>query len=102
MPPFGRAERDVMLDAITLKGSRASVVHVHRQCHRHGALGIRRPFAIVLVDIQVIGDDLELVARHFEYFVVVDSWASCIAELWVSTGKLLFALGRGSSNRKLL
>jgi hypothetical protein len=63
----------MMLDAITLEGSCAAVIHVHRQGHRYGALGICRPFTIALVDIQVIGDDLELVAGHFEDFVVVDS-----------------------------
>ena len=35
--------------------------------------GIHQPIAIVSVDVQVIGDDLELVAGHLENFVVVDA-----------------------------
>jgi hypothetical protein len=62
-----------MLDPVALKGLCAAVIHVHREGYRYRALGICRPFTITLIDTQVIGDDLELVARHFEYFVVVDS-----------------------------
>ena len=35
--------------------------------------GIHQPVAIVLVDLQIIGDDLELVASHLEYVVVVNA-----------------------------
>src|SRR6266849_7770027 len=61
-----------MLDAITLEGFCAAVIHVDRQGHCHGALGICRPFAIARVDIQVISNDLKLVAGHLENFVVVN------------------------------
>ena len=40
--------------------------------HRHGALRIHEPVAIVLVDVQIIGNDLELVAGHSENVVVVN------------------------------
>ena len=43
------------------------------QGHGHGALRKHQPIAIVRVDLQVIGDDLELVARHLEDFVVVNA-----------------------------
>src|SRR5437879_1071542 len=61
-----------MLDAIPLECLRAAVVHVHWKSDRNGAFGIRCPFAIVRVDIQVIGNDLELVAGHLENFIVVN------------------------------
>ena len=70
---FGRAERQVMLHAVTLESLGAAVVHVHRQRDGHGALRIHEPIAIVLIDVQVIGDDLELVAGHLEDFVVVNA-----------------------------
>ena len=81
-----------MLDAVTLESSGAPVVHVHRQRHGDGALGIRRPFAIALVDVQVIGDDAKLLASHLENFVVVNRVCRCICATLVVHGKLLFAL----------
>ena len=69
----------MMLDAVTLKSSGAPVVHVHRQRHGDGAFGIRRPFAIALVDVQIIGDDAKLLASHLENFVVVNRVCRCIS-----------------------
>ena len=60
-----------MLHAITLESLGAAVVHVHRERDGDGALRVHQPIAIVLIDLQVIGDDLELVAGHLENFVVV-------------------------------
>ena len=68
-----------MLNAITLESFCAAVVHVHGQSYGDGPLGIGRPLAIVLIDVQVIGDDLKLVARHFEHFVIVNSHGSAFA-----------------------
>ena len=62
-----------MLNAIPLESLRAAIVHVNRQRDRDGALREHEPIAIVLIDLQVIGDDLELVASHLEYFVVVNA-----------------------------
>ena len=81
-----------MLDAVTLESSRAPVVHVHRQRHGDGALRIRRPFAVVLVDVQIIGDDAKLLASHLENFVVVNRVHRCISATLGVHGKLLFAL----------
>ena len=69
---FGWAERDMMLHAVTLKSHRAPVVHVHRKRYRNGAFGVRRPFPVVLVDVQIIGDDAKLLAGHLKNFVVVN------------------------------
>ena len=65
-----------MLHAITLESLRAAVVHVHRKRDRDGALREHEPIAIVGIDFQIIGDDLELVASHLEYFVVVNTHRS--------------------------
>ena len=65
-----------MLDAITLESLGTAVVHVNGQSDRHGAFRKHEPIAIVLIDLQVIGDDLELVARHLENFVVVNAHKS--------------------------
>src|SRR5260370_25993949 len=61
-----------MLNAITLKSSRAAVVQMQRTRDGDGTLGIHQPLAIVLVDGEIIGNDVELVAGHFENFVVVN------------------------------
>src|SRR5260370_7406117 len=61
-----------MLNAITLKSSRAAVVHMHRKRDGDGTLGIHQSLAIVPVDAEIIGNDPELVAGHFENFVVVN------------------------------
>ena len=49
-----------------------AVIHVDRQRDGDGALRIHEPIAIVVIDVQIIGDDLELVASHLKYFVVID------------------------------
>ena len=82
-----------MLNAVTLKALRAPVVHVHRQRHRDRAFGVRRPFPVVLVDVQIIGDDAKLLAGHLENFVVVNRVCRSISATLGLHGKLLFALG---------
>src|SRR5438045_8298266 len=61
-----------MLNTITLKRFGAPIIHVHWQRHRDRAFRIHQPNAIVLVDTEIIGNDLKLVAGHFENFVVVN------------------------------
>ena len=78
---FGRTERDVMLNAITLEGFRAPVIHMHGKSHGDSALGICRPLPIVLVDVQVIGNDPKLLARHRKNFVVVNCHRSVISKI---------------------
>jgi hypothetical protein len=63
----------VVLDAVSLEGLRAAVIHVHRERYGHGTLRQHEPIAIVRIDLQIIGNDLELVAGHLEDFVVVDA-----------------------------
>src|SRR5205085_4537939 len=72
---LGRAECQVMLNAISLESLGAAVIHVDRQRDGHGTLREHQAIAIVRIDLEVIGDDLELVARHLENFVVVDAQA---------------------------
>ncbi len=62
-----------MLNAVALESSCAAIVHMHRQRHGNGALWIHQALAIVLIDAQIIGDDLELVARHSKHVVVVNT-----------------------------
>jgi hypothetical protein len=85
-----------MLDAVALEGLRAAVIHVHRQRHRHGALWEHEPIAIVRIDLQIIGDDLELVAGHLEDFVVVNAHKKEKPEGRMPRREIqvLFALGR--------
>jgi hypothetical protein len=61
-----------MLHAIPLKSLCASVVHVHRERDGDCALRIHEPIAIVPIDVQVIGDDRELVAGHLKYVIVIN------------------------------
>ena len=71
-PALGRPEGEMMLDPVALEGLGRPVVHVHRQGHGHGALREHEPVAVVLVDVQVFGDDPKLFAGHPKNFVVVD------------------------------
>ena len=62
-----------MLHAITLEGLRAAIVHVNRQRDGEGTFRIHESIAIVLIDLQVVGDNLELVTGHREHIVVVNA-----------------------------
>jgi hypothetical protein len=55
-----------------LKRLRRSIVHVHRKRDRDRAFGIHEPIAIVAIDVQVIGNDRELIAGHLEDIVVIN------------------------------
>src|SRR4029077_692656 len=68
-----------MLNAVTLQSSGTPVVHVHRQRHGDGALWISCPFAVVLIDVQIIGDDTKLLAGHLKNFVVVNRVYRCVS-----------------------
>jgi len=59
-----------MLHPITLKSLRAAVIHVHRQGDRDGPLRVHQPIAIINVNLQIFGDDAELLARHCENVVI--------------------------------
>ena len=87
----------MMLNTVTLEGSRAAIIHVHRQGHGDCALWEHQPFAIVLVDTQVIGDDPKLVTCHSKHVVVVDTHEINSQARPVSRQmQLLFALGKWS------
>ena len=87
-----------MLNAVTLKRLGAPVVHVHRQCHGHRALRIRRPFSVALVDVQIIGDDAKLLASHLENFVVVNGVHRCISATLGFHGKPAICAWRVASS----
>ena len=82
----------MMLDPVTLKSSGAPVIHVHRQRHGDCAFGLRRPFAIALIYVQIIRDDAKLLASHLENFVVVNRVCGCFSARLGVHEKLLFAL----------
>ena len=63
---LGRAERQVMLNAEALKNRGAAVIPMDRHRDDDGALGQQQPVALVERDVEMVGDDMELVARHGE------------------------------------
>src|SRR5215831_17488636 len=92
----------MMLHTVTLKSSRAPVVHVHRERHGNRALGVRRPFCVVLVNVQVIGDDAKLLASHLKNFVVINRVHRWIRATLSLHGKAAICAGRvASSTAKL-
>src|SRR5262245_21998680 len=86
----------MMLNAVTLEGSCAAIIHMHRQSHGDGAFWIHQPIAVVLVDIQIIGNDPKLVTRHSKYVVVVDTHEINTLGQSAAECRLLFALGKWS------
>ena len=69
----------MMLNTVPLEGFGAPIVHVHGERHCDGALRIRRPLAIALVDVQIVGDDPKLFAGHLENFVIVNCSRRCVS-----------------------
>src|SRR5213083_2741577 len=69
----------MMLYTIALKSSCAPVVHMHRQRHRDRAFWVGRPFAVVLIDVQIVCDDAKLLASHLKDFVVVNRVYRCVS-----------------------
>ena len=55
-----------MLDAETLVNGGAPVIHVDRHRDDDRPLGQQQPVALVERNVEVVGDDVELVARHGE------------------------------------
>src|SRR5262249_26490048 len=118
-----------MLHSITLKSLRGSIVKVHGKSHSDCAFGVRRPFAVIFVYVQIIGDHSKLLARHLENFVVVNrvhrcgsatlsfhgkvaicAWqvASSTAKLWIAATRKVWVahasrvLASASRNRRVL
>jgi hypothetical protein len=93
----------MMLNAVALKSSRAPIIHMHWQGHSDGALWKHQPFAIILIDAQVIGDDLELITRHSKHVVVVNTHEINLQVRPVGRQmQLLFALGKWSRQLRKL
>src|SRR5437762_14129087 len=70
-----------MLNAVALKGFGAPIVHVYWQRYGDSALRIRRPLAVVLVDVQIIRDDAKLLASHLENLVIVNRYGGICRNL---------------------
>jgi hypothetical protein len=60
------------LHTITLESLGAPIVHVHRESDGDRAFRVHESVAIVAIDVQVVGDDLELIAGHLKYVVVIN------------------------------
>ena len=62
----------MMLHAVPLKNPGAAIIHMDGQRHGHGTLRKHQSVAFVFIDVQVIGDDLELITGHSKNVVVVN------------------------------
>ena len=72
---LGGPERQVMLDAVAVEHRGAPVVHVDRAGDDDRALGQQQPVALVLGDGEVVGDDVELLARHLEHGTGIEGFS---------------------------
>ena len=64
---LGGTQRQVMLDPVSDEDLRPIVLHADRTGDDDRALRIEQPVAFVLGDAQMVGDDGELIAGHFEH-----------------------------------
>ncbi len=64
---LGGTERQMMLDPVSDKDLRPIVFHANRTGDDDRALRIEQPVAFVLGYAQMVGNDLELIASHFEH-----------------------------------
>ena len=64
---LGGTERQMMLDPVADEDLRPIVLHADRTGDDDRALRIEQPVAFVLGDAQMVGDDRELIAGHFEH-----------------------------------
>ena len=62
----------MMLHPITLESLCRAVIHMDWKGDGDGALRIHEPIAIVVIDVQIIGNDRELIAGHLEDIVVIN------------------------------
>ncbi len=56
-----------------------SVVHVDRAGDDDGALGKQEPVALVLGDREMVGDDVELLARHLEHRAGIEALHAAVS-----------------------
>ena len=67
VPPLAGPKRQMMLDPVSDEDLGPIVFHPDRTGDDDRALGIEEPVAFVLGDAQMVGDDRELIAGHFEH-----------------------------------
>ena len=67
------AERQVVLDAKAGEDIRPAVLHPDRAGDDDRALRVEEPVALVLGDVEMVGDDDELVARHLEHWAAQEA-----------------------------
>ncbi len=70
---LGGAERQMMLHPVAGEDLGPAVVHVNRARDDDGAFRIEEPVAFLLGDAQMVGDDMELIAGHFEHGARVEA-----------------------------
>jgi hypothetical protein len=64
---LGGTERQVMLDPVADEKLGPIVLHADRKGDDDRALRVEEPVAFVFGDAQMVGDDEELIAGHFEH-----------------------------------
>ena len=69
---FGRAERQVMLHAVAAENFAWSRHPVDRQRDGHGALGKFEALAVAVGNLQPVGDQVKLPARHLKSGVIIN------------------------------
>ncbi len=57
----------MMLDPVSDEDLRSIVLHADRTRDDNRALRIEQPVAFVIGDTEMVADDLELIASHFEH-----------------------------------
>ena len=91
----------MMLHPITLESLCRAVVHMDWKCDGDGALRIHEAIAIVRVDVQIIGDDRELIAGHLKYVVVINIHKSAPRTLDYPGGECRWYLGAVLAGRQM-
>src|SRR5208282_4231858 len=64
---LGGAERQMMLDPIADEELGPVVLHADRTGDDDRALRVEEPVALVFGDAEMVGDDIKLIAGHFEH-----------------------------------
>ena len=91
----------MMLHPIPLESLCRAVVHMDWKCDGDGALRIHEPIAIVVIDVQIIGNDRELIAGHLEYVVVINIHRSAPRTLDYPGGECRWYLGAVLAGRQI-
>src|SRR6185503_18770080 len=69
---LGRTQRQMMLDAIAAKNFRPAIIPMDRERHDHRPFRVLEPAPIGFRDLQMVGDQIELLAGHLKSGMVVN------------------------------